>query len=282
MQTNMNVPPVVSTYPPPPPPPPVAELPYATPTEFTHPPDWTNVEVFTLDPAQRNRFLALLLFLSCLITAFILAAALLIKYLMLSAIDPVESVIFITLFGIFQFVTMLRLFLRHRRSWPTYRFLVSDQGFILSSLVTPRTRVDAINIRRITETLDTFKVFLPVGRHVSVSKRIPPADLARLRDRLHALHPIAPGRGLLGLVSEISFTWGLALASISLFYVGMLSSNPRVVLLCTLTALLITLIRIWRQSRNKLLRLTTRILMFVDLLFPLLLTLKYMALRLFP
>ena len=278
MQPEIKIPPII----PPPPPPPLAtpELAYATPTEFNHPPDWTNIEVFTLDPAQRSRFLALLLFLSCLITTFILAAAFAVKYFMLSSLDPLESIVFITIFCIFQFVTMIRLFLRNRRSWPTYRFLISDQGFIVSSLVTPRTRVDAINIRRITETLDAFKVFLPVGRHVNISKRIPRDDLPRLRTRLEQFHPIATGRGLLGVIYEIAFTWGLALISISLFYIGILSANPHTVMLCSLTALLVTLLRIWRQSRNKLLRLSTRILMFVDLLFPLLLTLKFMVLRL--
>ncbi len=276
MPPEIKIPPIIS----PPPPPPSPELTYATPTEFNHPPDWTSIEVFTLDPAQRSRFLALLLLLSCLITAFILAAALAVKYFMLSALDPLESLIFITIFCLFQFVTMLRLLLRNRRSWPTYRLLISDQGFIVSSLVTPRIRVDVINIRRITETLDAFKVFLPVGRHVNISRRIPPDDLPRLRSRLEKLHPVAKGRGLLGILSEIAFTWGLALASVSLFYIGILSANPRIVLLCALSTLLVTLIRIWRLSRNKLLRLPTRILMFVDLLFPLLLTAKFMFLRL--
>ena len=274
MQPQIKIPPIIS----PPPPPP--ELAYATPTEFNHPPDWTSIEVFTLDPAQRTRFLALLLLLSCLITLFILAAALAVKYFMLSSLDPLESLIFITIFCIFQFITMLRLFLRNRNSWPTYRLLIADQGFIVSSLVTPRTRVDAINIRRITETLDAFKVFLPIGRHVNISKRVPPDDLPRLRSRLEKLHPVTKGRGLLGVLSEIAFTWVLALASVSLFYIGILSANPRTVLLCALTTLLITLVRIWRLSRNKLLRLSTRILMFVDLLFPLLLTAKFMILRL--
>ncbi|MGN6370895.1 MAG: hypothetical protein ACTHN5_21790 [Phycisphaerae bacterium] len=238
------------------------------------------MDVFTLDPQKRDRFLFIVVGLSLLVSVLLIAAMFAVKYYMLGSLDPLEAIIFLVIFGAIQLTTIVRVVLRNRRSWPTYRCVISYQGFIVSSLATPRTRVEAVNIRRITETLDAFKVFLPIGRHVSVSKRIPADDLARLRERLQQLHPIAAGRGLLGVVSDVGFNWGLALASVSFFYVGILSSLPRTVLICALVTLLISLLRIWRQSRNKLLRLATRILMYVDLLFPLLLTVKLLILRL--
>jgi len=269
MQPNMETPPAIT----PPPAPP--QLTYATPQEFTHPPEWTNVQVFTLDPAQRTAFLAITLGLLIIVSILSLAALLATVYFLRLFADSLETFIFITIFTPFQTFTIIRILLKRRKSWPTYRLIIADQGFIHRSLVTPRIRVDAVNIARITSTWDGFKIFLRGGGHATISKRMLNPDA--LQSKLEHFAPITPGKGVLGVIATLATVWGLAITNVILFYIGIVSPNRNLVLTFALLTLLITPIRVWLQFRNKNSTIASRIVVFIDLLFPILLTLKYVG-----
>jgi len=98
-----------------------------------------------------------------------------------------------------------------------------------------------------------------------------------LQSKLERFAPITPGKGVLGVIATLATVWGLAITNVILFYIGIVSPNRNLVLTFALLTLLITPIRVWLQFRNKNSTIASRIVVFIDLLFPILLTLKYVG-----
>ncbi len=91
------------------PPLPAPALSYATPAEFAHPPDWTNIDLFTLDPKKRNRFLFVVISLQISARAILLAIVVAVNYLMQGTVDLLLIVVLIATVGSMMLFSLTRL-----------------------------------------------------------------------------------------------------------------------------------------------------------------------------
>jgi hypothetical protein len=269
MDSDTRILPAMSDAPPPPPP----ELSYATPAELDHPHDWMNVEVFTLNPAQRNRFIVQVTILSVVLRLLLLSAIAVVMYLMHA--EPSMIVFVVVAVCVLQGFHVIRTILRIRRMWPTYRLVVADQGFINSSLGRPKVRADAADIARITQTFDGYKITLRGGKHITLSQRL--INVEALPAKLQRFQPITPGRGGLGLAAQIASIWGVTVITVIIFYIGLFAENPRTTLLCAVLTSPLISITVWRTLRVKGLPVRAWVASFSLVTFPLILLLRWAA-----
>ncbi|HUO08475.1 MAG TPA: hypothetical protein VM008_09275 [Phycisphaerae bacterium] len=261
--------PVSSTTPPPPPP----ELSYATPEELDHPQDWTNVEVFTLDPAQRNRFILQVAILSVALRLLLLFAIATVMFLMHT--EPWTIIFVVVVVCALQVFHVIRTIARTRRTWPTYRLVVADQGFISTALGRPRVRADAADIACITGTFDGYKVALRGGRHITLPRRV--LNVEALPARLQTFQPITPGRGSLGLATQIASVWVVTLITVIIFYIGLFTHQPRTTLICAAVSCPLVAFTMWQSLRVKGLPVRAWIASISLVVFPLLLVLRWVV-----
>jgi hypothetical protein len=265
----ISVPPVVAEPVPP------QQLAYETPREFQIPANWTNAEIFTLDPARLSFYTLLAVSLRAIIGLATGAAALILFAFVLRDLPLRLRIISLCIyFAIIVGMMLLRAVLtalKIRRSWPIYRLVVADQGFFLHILSLPDMTVSASEIRSIVEEWAAFRVVTTSGRRIHISKQT--IEPARLRDRLAALCPISARKGLLQFTLATGF--GLTMA---LFHLGacfaayVLTANPWIIALLMLICAIFAVISIRTVWRTALYRWTTKLLtLSVLLLFPILL-----------
>jgi hypothetical protein len=244
--------------------------------QTTAPPEWNHVEIFALDPATLRRFLTIVILIR--LGIWVVMGGIVIGMMAIFSRNSswrellAMSICYLTVFGILAVVGMLREVFRTRRVWKVCELILADEGLLLTQLKGPAKRVNRPDVTRIVETFDSFRLHLP-RTYTIVSKRF--QNLERIRECLAAWQPIQQGKGSLGLTLTLLGGLGISTGIVVLFLAGFNLGNRSQIAACAAGCMALCFVQIIRVMRNRSLRTTTRVMAFVNLLFAVILALRW-------
>jgi hypothetical protein len=233
------------------------------------PADWTSVEIFALRAEALGPFIRLVVFLQVLISLLLNAAVFTALVAMRTYRTAGEWIVMGTVLGTITAVSttikIFRVVRKQKRVWQFYRLVVADQGLIQFQVDRPQSLIRKSEVRRITEGHDMFRIQLGVTA-ISVPKRVESPE--RVRERLAQWMPIQQGKGLLGLSATIAMTYGLAIAGVIGYLVGLGTGSRDVLIGCLIGTIGLAAVTMFRIMRDRSHARSVRVLSLLNLFGP--------------
>jgi hypothetical protein len=245
--------------------------------QTTVPPEWTHVEIFPLDPARLRRFLTIVVVIR--LGIWVVMGGIVIGMMAIFSRERSwsellgMSICYVTVFGILAVVDMLREVFRTRRSWKVCELILADEGLLLTQAKGPAKRVNRADVTRIVETFDSFRVHLPRTYSI-VSKRYQSPE--HIRERLASWQAIEQGKGSVGLTATLLAGLGISVGILVLFLAGLELDDKLQIAGCAAGCLALCIVQIIRTMRNRSLRSSTRVISLVNVIFPIILALRWL------